>query len=103
MAGWRGILYELNWAGPAGLFELRYDTILILDRVKKPMGLRVRVLRSQTLVREPDGFNFLPISRPAGREFVPNPCPNGVKTRRVSGFGYPLPTLCETGKKKLPK
>ena len=103
MAGRRGILYELNWAGPAGLFELRYDTILILDRVKKPMGLRVRVLRSQTHAREPDGSNFLPISRPAGREFVPNPCPNGVKTRRVSGFGYPLPTLCETGKKKLPK
>ena len=51
MAGWRGILYELNWAGPAGLFELRYDTILILDRVKKPMGLRVRVLRSQTHAR----------------------------------------------------
>ena len=35
MAGWRGALYELNWAGPAGLFGLKYDPILILDRVKK--------------------------------------------------------------------
>ena len=38
MAGWRGALYELNWAGPAGLFGLKYDPILILDRVKKTHG-----------------------------------------------------------------
>ena len=58
MAGWRGDLYEVNWAGPAGLFGLKYDPILILDQVKKPMDLRVRVLRSQTHAREPDGSNF---------------------------------------------
>ena len=38
MAGWRGDLYEVNWAGPAGLFGLKYDPILILDRVKKTYG-----------------------------------------------------------------
>ena len=58
MAGWRGALYELNWAGPAGLFGLKYDLILILYRVKKTMGLRVRILCSQIHACEPDGSNF---------------------------------------------
>jgi len=58
MAGWRGGFIRVKLARPVGLFGLKYDSILILDRVKKPIGLRVRVLRSQIHAREPDGSNF---------------------------------------------
>jgi len=58
MAVWRGGFIRVKLARPVGLFGLKYDSILILDRVKKPMGLRVRVLRSQIHAREPDGSNF---------------------------------------------
>ena len=64
---------------------------------KKPMGSRVRVLWSQTRIRKPDGFNFLPINKPAGRKVIPNPCPNEIKTHQISDFEYPLTTLSGIG------
>jgi len=52
------------------------------------MGLRVWVLYAQTHAHKPIGFDFLPIDKPLGREIDLYSCPNGVKTRRVSGLGY---------------
>ena len=38
MAGWRGGFIRVKLARSVGLFGLKYDSILILDRVKKTHG-----------------------------------------------------------------
>jgi hypothetical protein len=41
----------------------------------------------------PNGYEFFPVCIPMGTKSYPNPAPNRVFIRQVSGIGYPLTSL----------